>query len=278
MFYELKAALQATSIFSDTGFLVKNKEYAYSDITQVTVIGAATALTNAVIQIKLKNGKIVNCVYDKKHKAEGESVVEYLKLLIAQQSREKIENEVGDLTTAKGMYKFCVDNGYGKGFNETWGVQHFQILVDALMPEEKVIFPFIGLHNYISMTKHDNNFAYAVTNKRIIMGQKKMVGQLFQSINWENINDITFKSGLALGILTIDTFKETFNVAVDKGAAQLVCDRIHEVFEEIKKPSKSEDVSSEDPYESLKKLKELLDIGIVTQEEFDIKKKKLLGI
>ena len=33
-----------------------------------------------------------------------------------------------------------------------------------------------------------------------------------------------------------------------------------------------------DPYEELKKLKELLDIGILTEEEFQFKKKQLLGL
>lgn len=33
-----------------------------------------------------------------------------------------------------------------------------------------------------------------------------------------------------------------------------------------------------DPYEEIKKLKELVDIGIITQEEFDTKKKQLLGL
>ena len=33
-----------------------------------------------------------------------------------------------------------------------------------------------------------------------------------------------------------------------------------------------------DPYEELKKLKELLDLGIVTEEAFNIKKKQLLGL
>ena len=33
-----------------------------------------------------------------------------------------------------------------------------------------------------------------------------------------------------------------------------------------------------DPYEELKKLKELLDLDIITQEEFDTKKKKLLDL
>ena len=33
-----------------------------------------------------------------------------------------------------------------------------------------------------------------------------------------------------------------------------------------------------DPYEEMKKLKELLDLGIITQEEFDTKKKQLLDL
>ena len=37
-------------------------------------------------------------------------------------------------------------------------------------------------------------------------------------------------------------------------------------------------VKADDPYEELKKLKELLDMGIVTQEEFDTKKKQLLDL
>jgi len=36
--------------------------------------------------------------------------------------------------------------------------------------------------------------------------------------------------------------------------------------------------STEDPYEKLKKLKSLLDDGIISQEEFDEAKKKLLGV
>ena len=33
-----------------------------------------------------------------------------------------------------------------------------------------------------------------------------------------------------------------------------------------------------DPYDELKKIKELLDMGIITQEEFDTKKKELLNL
>lgn len=43
-------------------------------------------------------------------------------------------------------------------------------------------------------------------------------------------------------------------------------------------PSINETSSNEIPIEELKKLKELLDMGIITQEEFDSKKKQLLGL
>ena len=39
-----------------------------------------------------------------------------------------------------------------------------------------------------------------------------------------------------------------------------------------------ESVSSNDPYEELKKLKELVDMGIITQDEFDRKKQEILGM
>ena len=40
----------------------------------------------------------------------------------------------------------------------------------------------------------------------------------------------------------------------------------------------AEPSATEDPYEELKKLKELLDLGIITEEEFDAKKKQLLDL
>ena len=36
--------------------------------------------------------------------------------------------------------------------------------------------------------------------------------------------------------------------------------------------------AQEDPYEKLSKLKKMLDDGLITQEEYDEQKKKLLGV
>lgn len=48
--------------------------------------------------------------------------------------------------------------------------------------------------------------------------------------------------------------------------------------DEEKEEENNNIASSIDPYEELKKLKELLDMGIITQEEFDQKKKQLLNL
>lgn len=46
----------------------------------------------------------------------------------------------------------------------------------------------------------------------------------------------------------------------------------------IKIGKKIKGKSKIDPYEEIKKLKELLDIGIISKEEFDLKKKELLNL
>ena len=38
------------------------------------------------------------------------------------------------------------------------------------------------------------------------------------------------------------------------------------------------DKKKEDEYEEIKKLKELLDMGAITQEEYEVKKKQILGL
>lgn len=278
MRYTVKAPLQPEAVFEDNGFTFKGKSYNYSDIESFSNISSATALTNGVIQITLSNSKILTLAFDKKHIDEATKVISFLNDFVNSKGRTQVPIED---TTAKGLYAYCKNNSYGSGFNEASGVQHFQLLINNLMDGETILFPFIGLHNYSSVSKHDGNFAYAVTNKRIIMGQKKVFGENFQSINWNNVNDITFTSGMAMGVITIDTIKEKFNVALDKISAQRVNRRIHEVFEQVKHPASGTEKSGnevENPYEQLKKLKELLDMGVITQEDFDAKKKILLGL
>ncbi|MBD8036747.1 PH domain-containing protein [Solibacillus sp. A46] len=193
------------------------------------------------------------------------------------------EDKLGDdpMSRAENMYQYCVDNQFGSGFNQSWGVKHFKVLQDNLIRDEKVLMTFIGLHNYNSVTKHDSNYAYAITNKRILFGQKSMTGEKFKAVNHERINDISFEKGMVFGVLTIDTPQEKFKVGLDSGSATAINNAIHEILDKLKTSNKNDHTSVPVPIsnaEEIIKYKELLDAGIITPEEFEAKKKQLLGL
>ena len=193
-------------------------------------------------------------------------------------AEEIIEKPIAQMNALQ-MYQYCIDNNYGEGMNKKWGVKHFALVEQALQSDEEVLMCFIGLHNYISTTKHDSNFAYALTNKRFIMAQQRVIGQVIQSVYLNNLNDVTLNAGLVFGVLTFDTIKEKFNVCVNKAAAQSICDKIHEILHSLEKskatPIGEQATSSAD---EILKYKNLLDMGAITQEEFEQKNKQLLGL
>lgn len=193
-------------------------------------------------------------------------------------------NKLSDdpMSSAEGMYQYCLDNKFGSGFKKKWGLKHFGILEKNLMQDETVLMTFIGIHNYKSATKHDSNFAYAITNKRILFGQKTLSGEKFKAVAHEKINDITFETGIVFGVLTIDTPQEKFKVALDKASATSINNSIHQVLDTLKSNNiETQPISitaATSAADELMKFKELCDMGVITEDEFNAKKKQLLNI
>lgn len=262
--------------FTDSLLVVGDKEYKISDITNIQISFNPTFLTNGVVTCVV-GGKDLTLAYSKKDQDIMSQAVNEIKQIID----KNIEKMGIKLDTAEEMYDYCIKCGFGKGMTKSWGEKHFQVIVDNLLKDEKVIFPFIGLHNYKKMTQHDDNYAYVVTNKRILMAQQKLIGQNFQTVNIENINDITMKKDVLLGVIIIDTLKEIFNVGVDRTTVQNIHDTLHKAIEKAKQNDKNEVDkvnNKESAVNQVKELKELLDLGIITQDEFDKKKKELLNL
>lgn len=283
MYYEFKGpALKPDFCFRDNRIEVGKKEYFYDDITNISISYKPTKATNGVITIIHKRKNVV-IAFRKDDEEEINKVVKEVSGLISNGPTSFSENGAGSM--AEKLYDYCLDHGTGRGLNRKWGVKHFTLIVNNLMPKEKVAFVFIGLNNFKSAAKHDNNYAYAITDKRILMAQQNIIGESVKSINWNNINDITLNKNALFGVVEVDTFKERFNIAVDRTQAQNIYNEIYRVYDILKRkeerkqyaPPKSEQ-PKEDPYEQLKKLKELLDMGILTQDEFDAKKKQILNI
>ena len=80
------------------------------------------------------------------------------------------------IKTADQLYNYCLDNRLGIFQNSLynmlckwWKIKHFRIIVNNLKPDENIYCVFTGLHSYTNVFEHRNSYAYAITNKRIIM-------------------------------------------------------------------------------------------------------------
>ena len=178
---------------------------------------------------------------------------------------------------AQEMYQYCIDNNFGMGLSKNWSIKHFLLIQKELQNDERVLMSFIGLHNYKSASKHDNNFAYAITNKRLILSQQQALGEVVQSINLDNINDVTKSSGILSGTITFDTIKEVFNVNVSSSAATAITNKIHEILYSQNTSAENHSPSSAySPADEILKYKNLLDIGAITEKEYNQKKQELL--
>jgi hypothetical protein len=178
------------------------------------------------------------------------------------------------MKTAEQMYEYCLENNFGQGFTKKWGLKHFRVIEKNLLPNEEVLMTFIGLHNYQSMTKHDGNYAYAITNNRILIAQKKVIGENLKIVLLNNLNDVSTSTGMIMGTITFDTIREVFNVMVDKKQTNNIMSKIHDIVFDKPKEGNERTGSIAD---ELKSLKELLDDGILTQEEFNEQKAKILS-
>lgn len=75
--------------------------------------------------------------------------------------------------------------------------------------------------------------------------------------------------------LTMQDASIIFTTSYNKNSAAMLYDDINSL---IHKQSSSAPTSATDPVSEIKRYKELLDIGVITQDEFNSKKKQLLGL
>ena len=98
--------------------------------------------------------------------------------------------------------------------------KHSEIIKKHLKPDENVLFVFCGQKN-VSSFHIINTCVMALTNKRIMIGQKRVLwGYFFTSITPDMYNDIKVKKNLIWSDLEIDTIKENIYLSnLDPDAA-----------------------------------------------------------
>ena len=184
------------------------------------------------------------------------------------------------MRTAQEMFDFVQENKFLTAETKKMTRLHFELIEEALEPDEDVLFCFVGMHNASSLTKSEGYYAYAFTNKRIIYGRRNLVGRTVSTLLYDNLNDITTENKVMFGTVTISTKNEIIRIGLPGLQVQVIGPKLHNILHEQKSKGNAPQAASDNKSaaEQLKEFKELLDMGILTQEEFDAKKKELLNL
>lgn len=101
--------------------------------------------------------------------------------------------------------------------------RHAEVIETHLNPGEEVLYAFCGQNNYGSLI-FINSCVVVLTNKRILIGQKRLLwGYFFTMITPDMYNDLKISKGLIWSNVEIDTIKENIYISnLDpKGAVEI---------------------------------------------------------
>lgn len=125
-----------------------------------------------------------------------------------------------------------------------------------------------------------NSVLITCTNERVLIINKNMlIGGDVDSIPLEKINAVTVKQHFATGDLSITNGADTTTLTkIDLQALPTLAGRIRSSLKKAKSGETLGTKDSSNLIEELRQLKELVDEGVITEEEFTAKKKKVLNI
>lgn len=124
----------------------------------------------------------------------------------------------------------------------------------------------------------NNTWLIACTSKRILFIDCGMIyGVKHSEVMIEKVNAVSFKNGLLLGEIHIEDGASTRIIEnVQKYSTKPFVDAVHKAMELSKKSNRAVVQNTISNADELLKFKQLLDMGVITQEEFEEQKRKLL--
>jgi hypothetical protein len=123
-----------------------------------------------------------------------------------------------------------------------WRVRsHAKVLEEYVNPDEKVLYAFCAQKNE-GFSEIFHTYAIAITNKRILLGQKRLLfGSFYHTITPDLYNDMQVYRGMIWGKIVIDTVKELVVLSnLPKNALDEIETTISEFMMEAKKQYKNE--------------------------------------
>ncbi len=186
------------------------------------------------------------------------------------------------MKTAREMGDYCIKNGWNYGGADCV-YENFEVVERNLSPDEDVVFAYVsnGVKDRSGKLVLGGHTAIVFTSKKMMYAQRrKVMGDFVRTINYDSINDVSSHIGWFDGKIVVDSITEYMDMCVDKAKVEEIRKLALEAIESYraKKSSVNGQVQAVSSADELKKFKELLDMGVITQEEFDAKKKQLLGL
>jgi hypothetical protein len=117
-----------------------------------------------------------------------------------------------------------------------------------------------------------------ITDRRILHCWKILFDTKVEQIALENINNIESKGSIFSSVLRVQSITNVmeFDIYPKYGKAEEITKIILELIQFSKNKSNVPNNNINDPFKRIEKLKELLDKGVLTEEEFQNKKSELL--
>lgn len=194
------------------------------------------------------------------------------------------------MKTAKEMYQYCVKNNFDQGWDAETALAHLRVIEQHLQADEVVLMCFVGKREIMN-----GKCAFAITNKHICWGQQHLTSQWHREILFDTITTIRFSGGLFSSMITFSAIGDTYaasnpldvnshqagvTCSVKNVTAKEIYNKCKSTFEEAKTKLSQPltvNTATTSTADEILKYKNLLDIGAITQEEFNKKKKQLLG-
>ncbi|MEG3058681.1 MAG: PH domain-containing protein [Anaerorhabdus sp.] len=142
---------------------------------------------------------------------------------------------IESIDTPEKCYEYMLNHGYGQGFDEKIIKENAELILAVLAPTEKILFTFMGNHQYISEFDHKGAYAYALTNRRLIFAKKGMNGQNIQAMPLSKMESVTLKKGLVDSVMTVKSNKVSISVGMDNDSCRKIAARIHRFIAEIER-------------------------------------------
>lgn len=189
------------------------------------------------------------------------------------------------MRTASEINNYICEHSFWHGKKNIYTSAIYSV-ISLLKPEENILVA-IG-SNYISAGK-GKRFGSGVvvfTNLRMIYAIKGSfsLANITNSVNLDFVSDVAKSyprsKFLATASICVDCRNEEVSFYVQSSVVEDVYNEIQNAIDEVRAADREphNNTNNFSPADELKKFKDLLDMGAITQEEFDAKKKQILGL